>query len=115
MVTTMVFQQAKGISQLFIKRHKGGTIAMSLAKDSGDIFYFLETLRQCTTLLKLTNKFLVGKPIIDSKIDFNGSIIIQYMEGNIYMNMDQYIQCIKELDLIRQRRKEVACKAKDYE
>lgn len=111
----MVFEQVRGISQLFLKRAEDGSISMLLAKVTDDLLISGKTDVLKNFLQQLTKKFKVSKSILDSQIDFNGCRITQDEEGNITMDMKKYVDSIQSLDITRSRRKEANDKATEKE
>lgn len=53
---------------------------------------------------KLTKSIKVSKTLLDEIIDFNGSRIVEDDEGNITMNMNQYLHGIRCMEITRGRR-----------
>lgn len=102
----MVFEQVRGVSQLFIKRNTDGTIAMILAKITDELLFAGDTGTMKEFTNKLTQRFKVSKYLINEPINFNGARIEQDEIGNISINMGKYMKLIKLIDIPRMRLKQ---------
>lgn len=102
----MGMEQARGISQVFVKRRKDGSISMIVTKLSEESLLSGDLLTINNLVTKLTMRFKASKAIIDPAIKFNGCRIEQERIGNIAKSMKDYLRMIMPLEMSRMRRKE---------
>lgn len=106
LINEMGMEQAKGISQLFIKRRNDGSISMLLAKITDGFLITGDLLTLNEFVERLITRFQIRKAIIDSPINFHGCRIQKDEDGNVKINMDEYLNQIETLSITRYRRKE---------
>lgn len=100
-------KRASGIHQLFVRRNTSGIIDLLVAKTSDD---FLVSGNKTTVenfFSRLKSRFEVGKAIIASVMKFNGCEIVIEKDGGIVLNMNEYIERLKPVELSRTRRKQI--------
>lgn len=100
-----------GLSQLFTKRKKDGSICLIIAKVTDD-FLIGGTIEEIHKFINaLSKRFIVGKTVIDKKIFFDGCELEQLIDESIKMSMVRYLERLKPITISRTRKKERSDKA----
>lgn len=115
LINTAGIKRVTGVSQLFLKRTKDGSIRMILAKVT-DYIIFSGTKDDMDQFVShISSRFKISKAIIDAPIELNGCRITQLPDGDIVMDMQRYVKSIRQMDISRTRRKEATHKSTDEE
>ena len=87
-------------------RNSSGETILVLAKVTDD-FLIGGSIKEIKRFYELiSNKFKIGKTIINDKMNFNGAEITQDKYGNIKLSMEEYCKQVRYIQLSRLRRKE---------
>lgn len=104
-----------GLSQLFAKRRRDGSISLLFAKVT-DNFLIGGSVQAIMAFIDLLTKpFIVGKTVVDKKAYFDGCEIEQSSDGSIRMSMLRYLERLKSITVSRNRRRKRDEKATDEE
>lgn len=115
MVSSGGFTRLFGVSQIYIKRDKNGMIIMIAAKVTDEILLACNISDLNDFAEDISKRYKVRKIIIDDTIQFNGCNIYQDNEGNITMDMSNFLSNIKPISIDKARRKQSDEKAKKHE
>lgn len=108
-------QRVFGISQLFIRRATDGSVVLLVAKVTDD-FLLAGSLAEMEAFVdRLKRRFVVGKVVINDKVNFDGCELEQYKDGTIRMSMIRYLERLKPITMSRARRKQRTDKATEIE
>lgn len=93
------FQITQGVSKLLTKRNADGYIVMILSEVTDDIM-FSGLVREMIYLVhRIWTRFIMRKSILDRAIKFNGCTINQDSEENNAMEMIEYHEGIKRIEI----------------
>lgn len=115
MLTTVGFERLRGLNQLYVKRDYQGRIKLIVAKVTDDFICGGDIEITTAFIEQLKNRFEVGKIVIDGKFLFNGCEIEQDASGSIQMSMRSYMTQLAEINLTRERRKQLDAPASENE
>lgn len=88
-------QRLTGVSELYIMRKENGTISILLGILTDDLLLAGTGNELENFVTAIEARFSIGKVFIDDTIMFNGCVITQTKEGDIYLSMSQYLENIK--------------------
>lgn len=105
------FERILGVSQLYIKRDRNRNIILIAAKVTDDILFAgkISALHHFTAVI--SKRYSVRKSIIDEEMQFNGCTISQDTLGNIHMDMSDFLNKIKPVEVENNRRTQANDKA----
>jgi len=107
LMETLKFERISGLSQIFIKRDDAGHIFLIVAKVIDDFLIAgnLESIK--LFIAKAKKQFEIGTVVVDGKIKFNGSEIVQNARGSTILSMKEYSSRILPINLSRTRKTQV--------
>lgn len=115
MIREAGLERINGVSQLFLKRNNNGDISLLIAKITDDLLMAGRPSEMESFVEMLSKTFKTSKVIIGDEILFNGSRIIQDREGNVTMDMYDYIEQIRSIEISMERKNFKDDKATDQE
>lgn len=108
-------ERVPGISQMFIRRGKGGEIKLMVSKVTDDILMAgsAHDLRQFASTM--AQEYKLSKVVIDDEIQFNGCTIRKEEDGHTTIDMVEYMDRISQINIDADRYKKQQLKATDKE
>lgn len=93
------------VFQMFVKTGRSGLVISILAKIAADILFAGEDSMMEEFVQSIQKRFHLSKAMTDSRTNFNGSTIEQGINGNIAMEINEYLQSIHTIPMEKSGRK----------
>lgn len=90
---------------MFVERGLDGVIQFTLVKMTDELLFAGKPQTTARVVELIKDRLDVRKAITQSKMHFGGCQILQHVDGRVAMDMDEYMESSKEIDLDRARRK----------
>ncbi|CAN8072610.1 unnamed protein product [Agarophyton chilense] len=115
MIGTTEHQRLYGVTQLFTKKNKDGSITLIIAKIVDDLLVAGREGYICIFTDTLEDEFEVGKVRVEAVLNFAGCDIIKDTDQNLILSLLQNMERLKPMELSKQRRRERDNRANDEE
>lgn len=93
-----------GISQIFLKEGKDGNITLIIAKITDVLLMAGHSLEMEEFVEQTSKEFNTSKVVVGTEAVFNGSRILQDQDGNVTMDMRDYVEGIDPIDIADERK-----------
>lgn len=90
---------------MFVKRYLEGNLRLVVTKTTDDVLVAGDRSEIYCFSVKMKERFIVGKAIMEARMKFNGCVLDVGISGEVVMSIHEYLERLAPIEISRNPRK----------